>query len=266
MPQLGETRTHKNSVYRFDGREWVKVGPAQGAAASAPPALTRIGPTTPVKEKPVARGQVVDPIDPTRMLEVDLNRYQKGASLGDEGVFGVAGKLPGSYSPKEVNTAKLKLGSLSLAKAQLQALRDYYSEIKNTTMAGPESGLYPSGFREKANLFDTAVDNIRNTIGALTRIPGIGAMSDYETRLAASQLPSRFRRERSIEESISNLENLISATESGYSDILKSSGVDYSPPSVTSTSRMSEEYNRVRALQEEARKELERRRSAQPRK
>lgn len=274
MPQVGETRPYKNSVYRFDGRQWTKVGPSQAApeqaAAAAPaqassPEEIRIGPTTPPKEKPVARGQVQDPLDPTRMLEVDLNRYQAGSSLGDTGVFGVAAKLPGTYTPKDVNTAKLKINTLALAKAQLQNVRDQFSKIKNTTMAGPESGLYPSGFREDASNFDASVDALRNTIASITRIPGIGAMSDYEQRLANAQLPSRYRRESSIDLIINSLQGLIDSTESGYADILSGAGVDYSPRSITPASQMGEmgqqrqtEVDRAKA----ARIELERRRAA----
>lgn len=269
MPQIGETRQYKNSIYRFDGREWKKDTAAQGAPAGAAPASSpseiRIGPTTPPKEKPVSRGQVQDPLDPTRMLEVDLNRYQPGSSVGDPGVFGVASKLPGTYKPEDVKAAKLNLNTVAFAKAQLQTVKDQFARLKNTTMAGPESGLYPSGLRESASNFDAAVDALRNTIGSITRIPGIGAMSDYEQRLASAQLPSRYRRESSIELAINNLDGLLKSGESRYADILADASVQYTPTPITPASRMGEmgerrqaEVDRARA----ARIELERRRAA----
>lgn len=59
---------------------------------------------------------------------------------------------------------------------------------------GVVGGRVPGAFAGgDTDAYDTLLSNVRATVGAITRIPGIGSQSDYEARLAAATMPDRTR-------------------------------------------------------------------------
>lgn len=120
-------------------------------------------------------------------------------------------------SPKDINTAKQKLVQLDLARKQLQGIRQAFDASKGISQGGFGQGWLPTVSGSK---FDAAVAAIRPIFSGLTRVPGIGAMSDYETRLQQAPLPSRTDYEEVTQQKIQQIDDLITALERGYGDFL----------------------------------------------
>ncbi len=70
--------------------------------------------------------QIVDPKDPTKLITVDARTYRPGGSIGDPGVFGVAGKEPAAAKREEqASTGKDQVTAL------VNTLRDAYTTLKS---------------------------------------------------------------------------------------------------------------------------------------
>jgi hypothetical protein len=123
----------------------------------------------------------------------------------------------GGLSQKDMTVAKQKLNTVSLARQQLQHIRAKFGEIKGTMSAGPLQGRLPT---PSGQAFDAAVDQMRSTLTALTRVPGVGAMSDYETKLDQAKFPDRKKYETVTEDQLNQLDNMLNAIETGYGDML----------------------------------------------
>lgn len=120
-------------------------------------------------------------------------------------------------SPKDTTTAKQKLTQIAIARKQLQNAKAKFAEIKDSLSAGAGGGLLPT---PKGKAFDAAIDGMRGSITSLTRVPGVGAMSDYETRLDQAKFPTRNDYEDVISQKLEQLDALISGLDTGYRDLL----------------------------------------------
>lgn len=135
-------------------------------------------------------------------------------------VQGYKPKIPPSrqgITPKDATTAKNKINVVRLARQQLNNVRNKANALKGSASAGYGQGWVPS---EKGNAFDKAVDQMRSTLTSLTRVPGVGAMSDYETRLDQAKFPNRGDYESVMFDSIEQLDAMLNAIETGYNDLL----------------------------------------------
>lgn len=123
-----------------------------------------------------------------------------------------------TLSQKDATTAKMKLNTVSLARQQLNNIRSRFEPLKNSMSAGPGGqGSLPT---KEGRMFDRSVDQMRSTLTALTRVPGVGAMSDYETKLDQAKFPTRKEYEEVTQQQIDDLDNMLNAIETGYKDIL----------------------------------------------
>jgi len=120
-----------------------------------------------------------------------------------------------AYQPKDVATAKQKLTMISVARNQLENIKKKWEKAKGIS-AGPGAGMLPT---PSGQAFDVAVNAIRNSVVGLTRIPGVGQMSDYETRLMQAPMPDRNKYEAVTEQQIEQLDSLFNLLEKGYLDI-----------------------------------------------
>ena len=77
---------------------------------------------------------------------------------------------------------------------------------------------------DSARAYDGALAALQSTVRQLTRTPGEGAMSDFESRIAMAQLPGRVDPSGVIDQKITQLEDLANIVEQGYSDMLSRSG------------------------------------------
>lgn len=125
-----------------------------------------------------------------------------------------------SLSQKDATTAKMKLNTVSLARQQLNAIKEAFANGTGgagMNAFGPGQGMLPT---ELGKQFDSRVDQMRSTLTALTRVPGVGAMSDYETRLDQSKFPARGDYESVTADKIQQLDNMLNLIERGYGDLL----------------------------------------------
>jgi hypothetical protein len=148
----------------------------------------------------------------------------------------------GGLSQKDATTAKMKLNTVKLARQQLNRIRDQFEGpvnpktrqrdpsrgIKGTFSAGP--GSQAMFLSERGQKFDAAVDQMRSTLTALTRVPGVGAMSDYETKLDQAKFPSRTKFEGTTQQQIDDLDGMLNLIETGYSDLLSGNAPAGGPP------------------------------------
>ncbi len=153
-----------------------------------------------------------------------------------------------TLSQKDANTAKLKLTTLKVARNQLEKIKQALQT--GTAGAGPNAfgpgqGLLPT---QKGKGFDAAVDQMRSTLTALTRVPGVGAMSDYETKLDQSKFPSRNDYESVTAQKIQGIEDLLSTIEAGYTDLL--GGGSAAPQQTDNAAAPSAGPVKVRSVQE----------------
>ena len=136
-------------------------------------------------------------------------------------VQGYRPKIPPSrqgITPKDATVAKNKINIVKLARQQLSDIRKKLVPLKDSVAAGPfGQGKLPT---EAGNAFDRSVDRMRSTLTALTRVPGVGAMSDYETRLDQAKFPNRGDYESVTADSIEQLDAMLNAIETGYTDLL----------------------------------------------
>jgi hypothetical protein len=157
------------------------------------------------------------------------------AQVDQDGKINVLSKRDTSatLSQKDANTAKLKLNTVKVARNQLQKIKAAYE--------GGIAGVGPNAFggaqgwmpTQAGKKFDAAVDQMRSTLTALTRVPGVGAMSDYETRLDQAKFPSRTDYESVTAEKIQGIDDMLNAIESGYSDLLSGGATQQQPPQPT---------------------------------
>lgn len=137
-----------------------------------------------------------------------------------------------TMSQKDATTAKMKLNTVKLARQQLARIRDEFEGksdpltnkrsggIKGTMSAGPAWTIQGHLPTEGGAKFDAAVNQMRSTLTALTRVPGVGAMSDYETKLDQAKFPTRKDYESVTQQQIDDLDNMLNAIETGYTDLL----------------------------------------------
>jgi hypothetical protein len=135
----------------------------------------------------------------------------------------------GVLSQKDATTAKMKLNTVALARQQLQKIRESFDEGRQGINAfGPGQGFLPTQAGKK---FDARVDQMRSTLTALTRVPGVGSMSDYETKLDQSKFPNRRAYESVTADVLNNLDDQLSLIENGYRGLLEGNTTPPGAPS-----------------------------------
>lgn len=177
----------------------------------------QVASVSPTPEKPKAQFR---PMTPEEVAGSGLPPGTAAQVNDDTGQISVLSKrdATGNLSQKDATTAKLKLNTVKVARQQLANIRKRFDAIKGGATAGPfGQGRIPS---EGGRAFDRSVDQMRSTLTALTRVPGVGAMSDYETRLDQAKFPTRQEYESVTEQQIEGIESMLAAIETGYSDLL----------------------------------------------
>ena len=120
-------------------------------------------------------------------------------------------------SPKETQTAKQKVLSADILLKQIGEVEDKFNAISGTMSTGKLQGWTPT---QKGEAFDLAVDNMRSTVTGLQKVPGLGSMSDYETRLDQSKMPKRGNYEENTTDQIRYIKDYANAIKQAYSEML----------------------------------------------
>jgi hypothetical protein len=225
-PAAPEVFTLKPGEQRFQGGKVVASVPASqdnGFTLSA--GETRFGPDgkplASVAPKPVT-GNKFRALTPQEVQAAGLPAGTSAQIDEATGKIDVLSKrdTTATLSQKDANTAKLKLNTVKIARNQLQKIKAAFETGRGG--AGPNAFGGAQGWMptQQGKTFDAAVDQMRSTLTALTRVPGVGAMSDYETKLDQAKFPSRTDYESVTAEKIQGIEDMLSAIETGYSDLL----------------------------------------------
>ena len=130
-------------------------------------------------------------------------------------------------TPTQRGTVRQKLQLLPEINKQVARVKQLAGEMSRdgTFARGAVGGLLPGAVAGgKAEQFDKAMGLLRKSILTLTRVPGVGSMSDYESRLDEQAIPSRWGSDAGRTESLQNLESLIGSLQSGYKEMLGSTG------------------------------------------
>jgi hypothetical protein len=128
----------------------------------------------------------------------------------------------------------MKMNTVALARSQLQKIKEAFEEGRKgfgPNAFGGAQGMLPTQAGKK---FDARVNQMRSTLTALTRVPGVGAMSDYETKLDQSKFPSRTAYESVTADTLQNLDDQLSLIENGYRELL--TGAQTAAPAQAPTS------------------------------
>lgn len=136
--------------------------------------------------------------------------------LGESG-----GGKPSATQIKLANTAKAKLVDLKAMEDQLGKVEKAFKPLKGSFSAGPGGGYLPT---VEGKQFDAAVALLKGMARKLTRTPGEGAMSDYESKLAELANPSRSEYEDVTADQIQQLRALVQTTREGYEALLQDAG------------------------------------------
>jgi hypothetical protein len=173
----------------------------------------------PDNSQSAAAGQSWRPLTPQEIAAAGLPPGTAAQTDGS-GKIDVLSKrdATGGLSQKDMTTARQKLNTISIARRQLQNIKDRFGELQGSMSAGSfGQGKLPT---PKGKAFDAAVDQMRSTLTALTRVPGVGAMSDYETRLDQAKFPSRQNYEAVTAQQIGYIEEFLNGVEGGYQNMM----------------------------------------------
>jgi hypothetical protein len=132
-------------------------------------------------------------------------------------IGGESGRDAQRISAKDATTARQKITQIRAARQQINSARQAFQKLKGTFSAGLGGQYLPT---PEGQAFDRAIANLAPLITAVTRVPGVGAMSDYESRLQNAALPSRGTYEDVTAQQFQDLENLLNTVEAGYNDLL----------------------------------------------
>jgi hypothetical protein len=221
-PKIEQTAGPNGSTILVRGNDWKVV--EQPKPEKAPPRFRPMQPEE-IKAAGLPPGTSAQVNDGTGQIQV-LSKRDASSTL----------------SQKDATTAKQKLVTVNLAKQQLARIRQRFEDLKGTMSAGAfGQGRLPT---EKGKSFDAAVDQMRSTLTALTRTPGVGAMSDYETKLDQAKFPARTNYESVTAEQIQAIEDQLTLIERGYKGLLEGQQPTEAPAEVDLSQLSDEELLR----------------------
>lgn len=199
--------------------------PAPAGAPSAPMALadgplgtqqTATSTYVPPKPRPQVRNLTPE--------EVAAAGYRPGtvAQMDQDGKVTVTQQGPtgSQLTATQRGNINTKLTALDAIEQQLAEVERLIPIVEREGWTGYLQGLVPGGMDEQSNAFDKAVATLTALVRQLTRTPGEGSMSDYESKLAAAIPPSRRDTDAGRDQSIRDLRALVETTRSGYQEML----------------------------------------------
>lgn len=173
------------------------------------------------------RGQDVSAATSRRGQDISAATTRRGQDIGAATArAGQAVAMRGQDMQATARTAP-KPASVTLARTKITALNALDNQLNRVERAlskakykGPIAGRLPSGISGQDAAADAAIRQLAPLVRQLTRVPGEGAMSDYESRLAEAGQPSRAQSPEALAETLQGYRDLINATRGGYQDVL----------------------------------------------
>lgn len=209
--------------------------PAPAGAPSAPASLAgapegaRQTPTTtynPPKPKPQVRTLTPQEVAakgyrPGTIVQVDEDGKETVTQQGPTGT---------ELTATQRGNISTKLHDLDAIDAQLRRVEELVPTVESGGWTGAVGGYVPGDWDAESGQFDKAVATLTSLIRKLTRTPGEGSMSDYESRLAAAIPPSRMGQNEGRDEAILGIRTLIENTRRGYQEMLSGSAGQQGTP------------------------------------
>lgn len=178
-------------------------------------------------QKITVRGQDVSAATSRRGQDISASTARRGQDISAATArAGQAVTMRGQDMTSAARQAP-KPASVALARTKLSALTALENQLNRVERAaarakyrGPVAGRLPGGISNPDSATDAAIRQLAPLVRQLTRVPGEGAMSDYEARLAEAGQPSRAQTSEAFQESMQGYRDLIRQTRSGYQDVL----------------------------------------------
>ncbi|MFC0304390.1 D-Ala-D-Ala carboxypeptidase family metallohydrolase [Rhizorhabdus histidinilytica] len=153
-------------------------------------------------------------------LGLDPNiKYQRSPD-GQVTAIGGQDRSQGQLTKQQAGLARTKLTSLQAIDNQLRRVEAAMAAAEKDGNTGWFAGRLPGAINAASDKFDTAVAGLAPLIRQLTRVPGEGAMSDYESRLSEATLPNRTQTPEGRREALAQMRDLIRETRLGYAEML----------------------------------------------
>jgi len=148
--------------------------------------------------------------------------YQRGPNGEVKAVTGTANAGAGGsgLTKTQEGVVRTKLQSIQSIRSQLGRVKAAMKGLDKKGWTGSLGGLVPGAFDAESDRFDKAVAGLAPLIRQLTRVPGEGGMSDWESRLANAVLPGRRDTTAGRNEALAGLDDLLRTTESGYRELI----------------------------------------------
>lgn len=147
--------------------------------------------------------------------------YQRGPDGEVKAVTGTASASDTSQLTKtQAGVIRTKLQSINAIESQLGRVEAAMRDLDKKGWTGTLGGLVPGSWDAESDRFDKSVAALAPLVRQLTRVPGEGAMSDYESRLADMALPNRRSTPEGRKEIIASMKELLRNTRSGYRELL----------------------------------------------
>jgi hypothetical protein len=221
---LAQAMRRRTEEQRPKPPEYRAVGDAlleMPTTAGADPRVAYRAPAKPQSASDAPKPQLVDVPMPDGTVQKQW--LAPGQSSGQPVGAPTSGQ---PLSPKDTNTARTKLTQVKVARQQLNVAKQKFAAIKDSLSAGPGGKYLPT---PAGKAFDAAIDTMRSSITALTKVPGLGSMSDYETRLDQAKFPDRGQYEDVAEQQLQAIEDLLNTVDGGYSEMLGSKSQSQAP-------------------------------------
>jgi hypothetical protein len=174
------------------------------------------------------RGQDVSAATARRGQDISASTTRRGQDIGAATARAGQAVAMRGQDMQAATRAAPKPATMALAKTKLTALDAIDNQLNRVEKAlakakyrGPIAGRWvPGGISGPDSAADAAIRQLAPLVRQLTRVPGEGAMSDYESRLAEAGQPSRSQTAEGLQETLAGYRDLINATRSGYQDLV----------------------------------------------
>lgn len=182
--------------------------------------------------------------DPKKDAAPSGYRWKEDGTL--EAIPGGPGDKPqnaSGLSKQQYGAIKSKVNNLAVIKGQLARVKAAEDKLQSGGFGGPVWGRIPGAgsLDTESAVYDKALANLNALVRQLTRTPGEGAMSDYESKLASAIPPSRSDSREARAEAIAGIEDLINNLEQGYGEMLGQQGAA-GPAPVNSDDALIKKY------------------------
>lgn len=173
------------------------------------------------------RGQDVSAATTRRGQDISASTTRRGQDIGAATARAGQAVAMRGQDMQAASKEAPKPATVALAKTKLTALNAIDNQLNRVEAAlakakyrGPVAGRLPGGLSGPDSAADAAIRQLAPLVRQLTRVPGEGAMSDYESRLAEAGQPSRSQTAEGLQETLAGYRDLINATRSGYQDLV----------------------------------------------